>query len=170
MTARLANGGRAVQPHLTRGRHAREPAGAAARDLAPPSAYRRTLAAVMREAMSAVVNEQGGTAYRHAADPRRRHGRWPARPAPPRCAGSPWPSASAACKSRTCPGEYRPHALFVAYAPHDAPRYALSVVVEHGNAGSEAAAPIARDIMAATLAATPRAARRPRVAEAMSFS
>jgi penicillin-binding protein 2 len=41
--------------------------------------------------------------------------------------------------------------LFVAYAPFDAPRYALSVVVEHGNAGAAAAAPIARDIMTEVL-------------------
>ena len=45
------------------------------------------------------------------------------------------------------PREQRDHALFVAFAPHDAPRYALSVVVEHGGGGSTAAAPIARDIM-----------------------
>ena len=49
--------------------------------------------------------------------------------------------------SEKLPWEFRPHALFVAYAPYDAPRYALSVVVEHGNAGAAAAAPIARDIM-----------------------
>ena len=47
--------------------------------------------------------------------------------------------------SQKLPWEYRPHALFVAYAPYDAPRYASSVVVEHGNAGAAAAAPIARD-------------------------
>ena len=69
-------------------------------------------------------------------------------------------------KSENLPWEYRPHALFVAYAPHDAPRYALSLVVEHGNAGSEAAAPVARDIMAATLARDPaNRVDRPRVAE-----
>jgi penicillin-binding protein 2 len=49
--------------------------------------------------------------------------------------------------SSKLPWELRPHALFVAYAPYDAPRYALSVVVEHGNAGAAAAGPIARDIM-----------------------
>jgi penicillin-binding protein 2 len=53
------------------------------------------------------------------------------------------------------PWEYRPHALFVAYAPHDAPRYALSVVVEHGNAGAATAGPIARDIMTETLQRDP---------------
>ena len=49
--------------------------------------------------------------------------------------------------SSKLPWEFRPHALFVAFAPYDAPRYAVSVVVEHGNAGAGAAAPIARDIM-----------------------
>ncbi|MEO0484684.1 MAG: penicillin-binding protein 2 [Pseudomonadota bacterium] len=43
--------------------------------------------------------------------------------------------------------EHRDHALYVAFAPFDAPRYAVSVVVEHGGSGSRAAAPIARDIL-----------------------
>lgn len=47
--------------------------------------------------------------------------------------------------------ELRDHALFVAYAPHDDPKYAISVVVEHGEGGSRTAAPIARDIMAEAL-------------------
>ena len=41
----------------------------------------------------------------------------------------------------------RDHALFVAYAPVDNPKYAISVVIEHGSSGSKAAAPVARDIM-----------------------
>ncbi len=45
------------------------------------------------------------------------------------------------------PWNRRDHALFVAFAPFDAPRYAVTVVVEHGGGGSTAAAPIARDIM-----------------------
>jgi len=39
------------------------------------------------------------------------------------------------------------HAWFVAYAPSDAPRIAVSVVVEHGEHGSGAAAPIAKEII-----------------------
>jgi penicillin-binding protein 2 len=41
----------------------------------------------------------------------------------------------------------RDHALFMAYAPVKDPRYAVSVLVEHGGSGSGAAAPVARDIM-----------------------
>ena len=39
------------------------------------------------------------------------------------------------------------HAWFVAYAPSDAPRIAVSVVVEHGEHGSGAAAPIAKEVI-----------------------
>jgi penicillin-binding protein 2 len=50
-------------------------------------------------------------------------------------------------RNEDLPWERRDHALFVAYAPTDNPRYAVSVVVEHGGGGSAVAAPIARDIM-----------------------
>ena len=40
----------------------------------------------------------------------------------------------------------RDHALFVGYMPSDKPKYAISVVIEHGGSGASAAAPIAKDI------------------------
>ncbi len=49
-------------------------------------------------------------------------------------------------KSESQIWKYRDHGLFVAFAPADAPKYAISVVVEHGNHGA-AAAVIARDVM-----------------------
>jgi len=45
------------------------------------------------------------------------------------------------------PWDRRDHALYVGYAPYDNPRYACSVIVEHGGGGSAVAAPIARDIL-----------------------
>ncbi|HJT50311.1 MAG TPA: penicillin-binding protein 2 [Nitrosospira sp.] len=42
---------------------------------------------------------------------------------------------------------YRDHALFVAYAPAENPKIALSVLVENGGHGGAAAAPIARQVM-----------------------
>ena len=41
------------------------------------------------------------------------------------------------------PYKDRDHALYVAYGPYVNPRYALSIIVEHGGSGSKAAAPIA---------------------------
>ncbi|MGH6908584.1 MAG: penicillin-binding protein 2 [Phenylobacterium sp.] len=48
------------------------------------------------------------------------------------------------------------HNLFVAFAPVDAPRYALSVIVEHGGmGGATAAAPRAREVMRVALLKDP---------------
>ena len=62
-------------------------------------------------------------------------------------------------RNEDLPWELRDHALFVAYAPTIAPRYAISVVVDHGGGGSKTAAPIARDIMLEVLKKDP--ARKP---------
>lgn len=53
-------------------------------------------------------------------------------------------------RNEDLPWERRDHALFVGFAPSDDPRFAVSVVVEHGGGGSKAAAPIARDLLLAT--------------------
>ncbi|SDO28162.1 penicillin-binding protein 2 [Lutimaribacter pacificus] len=49
-------------------------------------------------------------------------------------------------RNEDLPWDRRDHALFVNFAPFDAPRIAVSVVVEHGGGGSAVAAPIARDV------------------------
>ncbi len=55
--------------------------------------------------------------------------------------------ASGVVANDQLPWNRRDHALFVGYAPVEAPRYAISVIVEHGGGGSTAAAPPARDIL-----------------------
>ena len=42
------------------------------------------------------------------------------------------------------PEEFRDHALFIAFAPLDAPKIAVAIIVENGGSGSSGAAPIAR--------------------------
>jgi penicillin-binding protein 2 len=150
--ARIATG-RKVEPHLTRKLAGVLQPGSQPSDWPALNFSDRTLR-IVREGMWAVVNEAGGTAPQsRLPDPR-----W-------QLAGK---TGSAQVRrvsreqregghfdSSKLPWEYRPHALFVAYAPHDAPRYALSVVVEHGNAGAATAGPIARDIMTETLQRDP---------------
>jgi len=51
--------------------------------------------------------------------------------------------------------QLRDHGLFIAYAPADAPRIALAVVVENGGGGSRSAAPVARKVLDAYLADRP---------------
>ena len=55
--------------------------------------------------------------------------------------------AKGVIRNEDLPWNRRDHALFVSYAPAEAPRLACAVVVEHGGGGSLAAAPIARDII-----------------------
>lgn len=43
--------------------------------------------------------------------------------------------------------KYRDHGLFVFFAPYENPRYAGSVVIEHGLGGAKAAAPVAKDVL-----------------------
>ena len=50
-------------------------------------------------------------------------------------------------KNNELPWKERDHALFVGFGPVENPRFAVSVVVEHGGSGSGAAAPLARDIL-----------------------
>ena len=50
-------------------------------------------------------------------------------------------------KQKDLPYKKRDHALFIAFAPYKNPRYAISVVIEHGGAGSSGAAPIAKKVL-----------------------
>ena len=49
-------------------------------------------------------------------------------------------------KTEEIPYKERDHALYVAYGPYVNPRYAVSIIVEHGGSGSVAAAPIAKKL------------------------
>ena len=50
-------------------------------------------------------------------------------------------------KPKDLPYEKRDHALFTAFAPYKNPRYAISIVIEHGGSGSSGAAPIAKKLI-----------------------
>ncbi|MEM9852347.1 MAG: penicillin-binding transpeptidase domain-containing protein, partial [Pseudomonadota bacterium] len=109
---------------------------------------------LIRDAMFAVVNERGGTA---GASRLRTRGA--------EMSGKTGTSQvryitreereRGVFRNEDLPWERRDHALFVAFAPADNPRYAISVVVEHGGGGSRAAAPIARDVMDEVLRLAP---------------
>ena len=152
--ARLATG-RAVTPRVVRqqGVMAQDSDGAAAMsaDFAPLSIAAKHFD-VIRNGMFGVVNETHGTAYhariedaalamagktgtaqvRRISQAERDHG---------------------LRKITEVPWKERDHALFISFAPVDAPRYCCAVVVEHGGAsageGGAVAAPIARDVLVA---------------------
>ena len=111
---------------------------------------------VVREAMNAVVNGDRGTARR-----------WRSSKDEPSVGGK---TGSAQVKRITMaqraagntnqhqeemPWRDRDHALFIVFAPVEAPRYAVAVVVEHGSHGSSTAAPVAADVLLEALRVAP---------------
>jgi penicillin-binding protein 2 len=54
-------------------------------------------------------------------------------------------------RGRNAPRHLQDHALFIAFAPVEAPRIALAVIVENGGSGSGTAAPVARQVLDAWL-------------------
>ncbi|MGC8469419.1 MAG: penicillin-binding transpeptidase domain-containing protein [Acetobacteraceae bacterium] len=145
MIARMASG-RMIRPYLA----ARVGARPVAPPPPPPMGLPERAFAAIRAGLFGVVNDRLGTAYAERL---------------------PLPGVAMAGKTGSAqvinastgnrgmsfhtsklPWKYRPQALFIAYAPVSVPHYALAVVVEHGNEGAQAAAPIAREIMLAALA------------------
>ena len=141
MTARIATGN-VVTPRLIRS------VDGVPADLSegPTLGLRDSSLASVRGGMFAVSNDQRGTAYRaRIADPQMA------------MAGKTGTSQvrriteaerrTGVFRNEDLPWNRRDHALFVAYAPYDAPRYAIATIVEHGGGGSRAAAPIAQDVL-----------------------
>ena len=87
--------------------------------------------------------------------------RWAASRAPRRCAASAqYERDHGVRKASQVPWKERDHALFVAFAPVQAPRYVCAVVVEHGGADAAAAARRSRRRSAATCCSKRSAATR----------
>ncbi|BBK29379.1 peptidoglycan glycosyltransferase [Stella humosa] len=154
MTARLVNGGRAVMPRLTRAAVMRENQPAVRRDLFPSLGISAHALAAVRDGMSAVVNEQGGTAYAiRVRDPDMAIGGKTGTAQVRRITMA--ERERGVRRNDELAWRERDHALFVGYGPVEAPRYAVSVVVEHGGGGSSIAGPIARDILVETMRRDP---------------
>ena len=140
MSARIASG-RAITPRLIRSIDGVEQAPPEAPSLGLNENHLR----MIRKAMFDVSNNLRGTAYssRITAEGYRMAGKTGTSQVrriteAERRAG--------VTRNEDLPWERRDHALFVDFAPFDAPKVAVAVVVEHGGGGSSTAAPIARDI------------------------
>ncbi|TMQ48826.1 MAG: penicillin-binding protein 2 [Candidatus Eisenbacteria bacterium] len=124
IAAFIANGGTLWKPHLIRsvGSTAAAASGDSIGQYVALDA--RSLAAV-RSAMASVVSDPQGTGGQARLD-----------------------SISVAGKTGTAQNPHgKDHALFICFAPVDAPRIAVAVLVENAGHGSTAAAPIARKVL-----------------------
>ena len=100
---------------------------------------------LVKDAMFAATNEVGGTSYRSRHKERKfmfagKTGSSQIKRFTPE-------QREAEIKQKDITYLERDHAWFVAFAPVQDPRYAISVLVEHGGSGSSAAAPIAKKII-----------------------
>ena len=156
MTAQLANGGKRVRPRLMYSPATEETADAESGD--QPAAdieenkslglSEHALSLVL-EGMRRVTNSTTGTAFRaRIKDPTKAMAGKSGTAQVRRI--SKYERDTRVLKNKERLWKERDHALFVAFAPVEAPRYAIAVVVEHGGGGSSVAAPIARDVLTAT--------------------
>ena len=139
MTARLVNGGYEIKPTFLKVSDG-EKSKIKKIDVSPANLE------LIKEGMYAVVNKPGGTAWRSQFD---YHGQ--------RMGGKTGTTQvrritmkerrEGIKKESELPWRLRNHALFVGYAPHDNPKYAVAVLVEHGGGGSSVAAPLAGKIL-----------------------
>lgn len=134
MTATIANEGTIYRPHLVKrivdadGKTLKE----TKTEVIGTTPFSKESFRLVKQGMYAVVNEPGGTG---AA----------ARQYDVKVAGKTGTSQVVKLRDSKLgtPYQYRDHALFVAFAPYDNPEVAVAVVVEHGEHGGAAAAPIA---------------------------
>ena len=150
MVARLANGGKAITPFVARDIVDRNKLTSRTDLPASDMGLNPKHLRMVLKSMEAVINNQWGTAYRaRIMVPGMGMGGKTGTSQVRRITQA--ERDSGILKNEQLPWKRRDHALFVGFAPIKYPRYAVSVVIEHGGGGSKIAAPIARDIMVDTL-------------------
>ena len=139
MTAQIGNGGHKIYPHIIENENKIQPI-----DKFTPLYKESKNIKIIQDAMFGSTNEVMGTSYRsRIKDPKYQF------------AGK---TGTAQVKKITerdreldlktfeIPYEERDHALYIAFGPYKNPRYALSILVEHGGNGSTTAAPMAKKL------------------------
>jgi penicillin-binding protein 2 len=140
MTATVANEGTIYRPHLVKrivdadGKMLRE----TKTEIVGTTSFSKESFRLVKQGLFAVVNEPGGTGGM-------------ARQYDVKVAGKTGTSQVVKLRDskKNTAYQYRDHALFVAFAPFEKPEVAVAVVVEHGEHGGAAAAPIAGRILRA---------------------
>jgi penicillin-binding protein 2 len=136
VTSRIANGGVPIKPYLVRNHNILKQYD----ELKNQPLIKLDHLKLVHEGMRRVMNEPGGTAYGKRIEIKGFE-----------MAGKTGTSQVVSKRekemSKAENAANANHAIFVGFAPVHDPKYAISVVVEHGGGGSAAAAPIAKDIM-----------------------
>lgn len=160
MTSRIANGGLEVKPVLTKRKVVEDHLEERSAGSAPNLGVSAKAIQIAQRGMWEVVNGDYGTAWRSRIPAELGQMSGKTGTAQVRRISKAEREAGV-IRNEDLPWERRDHALFVCFAPSDSPRYAISVVVEHGGGGSAVAAPIAKQVMEACLRLDPLSGSAP---------
>ena len=100
---------------------------------------------LIKDAMYSSSNEPGGTSYKHRLENKKFT--FAGKTGSSQIKRFSEAQREAEVKQDSLPYKDRDHALFVAFAPYQNPKYAISVLVEHGGSGGKTAAPIAKKVI-----------------------
>ena len=100
---------------------------------------------IVKDAMFSSSNEPGGTSYRHRIENPKFT--FAGKTGSSQIRRFTEAQREAEVKQKDLNYKERDHALFIAFAPYQDPKYAISVVVEHGGSGGSSAAPIAKKVI-----------------------
>ena len=137
MTAQIANGGYKIYPHIVVNNDVK----AHPSDKYMPLYENSNNIKIVKDAMFGSTNEVMGTSYRSRIDDPKYQ--FAGKTGTAQVKKITERERELDLKTFEIPYEERDHALYVAFGPYKNPRYALSVIVEHGGNGSTTAAPMA---------------------------
>ena len=139
MTAQIANGGHKIYPHIVIDNKKEQPS-----DKYSPLYQNPKNIKIVQDAMFGSTNEVMGTSYRSRInDPKYQ---FAGKTGTAQVKKITETDRELNLKTFEIPYEERDHALYVAFGPYKNPRYALSIIVEHGGNGSTTAAPMAKEL------------------------
>jgi penicillin-binding protein 2 len=145
MTAQLANGGYKIKPKIIYNEQALQSTTDASREQFGQLYRNQENVKFVLDAQFGATNEPMGTSYRS------RHVKpeyiFAGKTGTSQTRSITEEERELKIKQKDLPYKRRDHALFTAFAPYKNPRYAFSVVIEHGGAGSSAAAPLAKKVI-----------------------
>ena len=140
MTAQIANGGYKIYPQLIAGQQIKN---REIEKFSPLYDNPRNIR-IIQDAMFGSTNEVMGTSYRSRIDDPKYQ--FAGKTGTSQVKKITEQERELDLKTFEIPYEQRDHALYVAFGPYKAPRYALSILIEHGGNGSTTAAPMAKKL------------------------
>ena len=138
MTAQIANGGYKIYPKLIANKDEQQD------DKFVPLYKKSKNIKLVQNAMFSSTNEIRGTSYRSRIDDPKY--RFAGKTGTAQVKKITERDRELDLKTFEIPYEERDHALYVAFGPYKSPRYALSIVIEHGGSGGTVAAPLAKEL------------------------